>query len=417
MPDLANDPAFATHFIRPQYGSYCFSELPRLITALFDAPRPGDGTAERLLGPLAGSYEKVALCFIDAFGWRFFEQFRDRYPFLRRIMEAGTATKITSQFPSTTAAHVTTMHTGASVGESGVYEWFYYEPKVDAMIAPLLFSYAGDRERGALAETGVDPADLFPAGTLYQTLAGLGVTSWALLPTELADTPYGSVVLKGARVLPYAAFSDALRTVGDLLIGPKGRIYVNLYMSSIDTAGHRYGPESEQFASTVDRCFTALEQQLHTRLHGEASGTLFLLVADHGQMAVDPATTIYLNRRFPAILPWITTNRRGHLLAPAGSCRDFFLHIREEHLEEAHAYLHQQLAGHSAVYLTRDLIADGFFGAAPPSPAFLGRVGNLVVLPYARQSVFWYQPGRFEQRFHAAHGGLSPEEMETTLLA
>ena len=37
------------------------------------------------------------------------------------------------------------------------------------------------------------------------------------------------------------------------------------------------------------------------------------------------------------------------------------------------------------------------------------------MLPYAGESVFWYEAGRFEQRFRGAHGGLSPEEMETVL--
>jgi predicted AlkP superfamily pyrophosphatase or phosphodiesterase len=69
----------------------------------------------------------VVLFFIDAFGWRFFEKFQDA-PFLKRMAKQGSIEKITSQFPSTTAAHVTTIHTGLPVGESGVYEWFYYEP-------------------------------------------------------------------------------------------------------------------------------------------------------------------------------------------------------------------------------------------------------------------------------------------------
>jgi hypothetical protein len=39
------------------------------------------------------------------------------------------------------------------------------------------------------------------------------------------------------------------------------------------------------------------------------------------------------------------------------------------------------------------------------------------VLPYAREGVWWYERGRFEQRAHGSHGGLSPQEMETELLA
>jgi predicted AlkP superfamily pyrophosphatase or phosphodiesterase len=389
--------------------------LPRLITSLFGDQSDRE-TAERLLGPLAGSYQHVVVCFIDAFGRRFYEQYAERHPFLRRIAEEGVVTPITSQFPSTTAAHVTTIHTGLSVGQSGVYEWLYYEPRVDAIIAPLLFSFAGDRPRGTLSDAGVQPADLFPTGTFYQTLTGLGVQAHVVLPGDLAGTPYGDVIMQGARVLPYATFTDALTTIADLVTAGGERTYSIVYLPSIDSAGHRYGPESTQFAAAVDLCFTALEKILHARLSGSAERTLLLLIADHGQMAVDPATTIYLNQRFPVLSNLIKTNRNGKLLAPAGSCRDLFLHIHEEHVDEAQTYLQEELTGHSAVYRVSDLIDEGFFGPEPLSPTFLARVGNLVVLPYAGQSVFWYEAGRFEQRFHGAHGGLSPEEMETMLL-
>ena len=62
---------------------------------------------------------------------------------------------------------------------------------------------------------------------------------------------------------------------------------------------------------------------------------------------------------------------------------------------------------------TRPLLADGLFG--PPFDRLLPRLGDLVVPPYATHSAFWSEPGRFEMRHRASHGGLTPEEMETGL--
>ncbi len=107
-------------------------------------------------------FRRVVTLFVDAFGWRFFERFQD-HPLLSRIAQAGSVTKLTSQFPSTTSAHVTTLYTGEAVGQHGVYEWFYYEPQVDAVIAPLLFSYAGDDGRETLVNAGVDGAAILPS--------------------------------------------------------------------------------------------------------------------------------------------------------------------------------------------------------------------------------------------------------------
>ena len=44
---------------------------------------------------------------------------------------------------------------------------------------------------------------------------------------------------------------------------------------------------------------------------------------------------------------------------------------------------------------------------------FLDRVADLVVLPYAGESVYWHEPGRFEQDMRGHHGGLDPAEAET----
>jgi len=42
-------------------------------------------------------------------------------------------------------------------------------------------------------------------------------------------------------------------------------------------------------------------------------------------------------------------------------------------------------------------------------------VGNLVILSYRYESVWWYEKGKFEQNFYGHHGGLTPQEMETIL--
>ena len=107
----------------------------------------------------------MVLFLIDGFGWRFFEKFQDA-PFLQQTTRTGTVTKLTSQFPSTTAAHITTIHTGMPVGEHGIFEWYYYEPTLDRVIAPLLYSFAGTPQRDTLKPAGVKASQLFPADNL-----------------------------------------------------------------------------------------------------------------------------------------------------------------------------------------------------------------------------------------------------------
>jgi hypothetical protein len=94
-----------------------------------------------------------------------------------------------------------------------------------------------------------------------------------------------------------------------------------------------------------------------------------------------------------------------------------FLYIQDEHLDAAHDLLTRQLEGHADVFYTQALIEQGLFGPGQPAQRFLDRVGNLVILPYAHQTVWWYERDVFEQFFRGHHGGLSRDEMETVLLA
>jgi hypothetical protein len=406
---------FSSRFIRPLYDQYGFAQIPQTIRyCLTDSDQKGVPFGPR--DDLYQNYDTVVLFFVDAFGWRFFEQYQQRSPFLRRAAEDGLVAKLTSQFPSTTAAHVTAIHTGLPVGESGVYEWYYYEPLLDRMIAPLLFSFAGDKARDTLKSTGVSARALYPTRTLYHDLQPHGVDAVVLQHHTYADSPYTKVVTDGARVISYRTLPEALVTLGQLLDAQKRKAYYFLYVDSIDTICHRYGPESPHTAAEIEVFLATMELLFHKRMAESKRRVLFLLTADHGQVAIDPATTIYVNQRFPQLRSYLMTNRAGQPLAPAGSSRDMFLHVKQEYLDEAHALLEQALAGRAEVYRVQELIEQGFFGADPPSEVFLSRVGNLVILPYQHESVWWYEKGRFEQKFYGSHGGLTREEAETLLL-
>src|SRR4029450_13795136 len=88
-------------------------------------------TVERLLA--SGERRAVGVVLLDAFGRRFRER-HAAHPFVRRLGVTGIAT----QFPPTTTAHVTTMHTGRPVGAHGLYEWNVYEPALDGVVTPIL---------------------------------------------------------------------------------------------------------------------------------------------------------------------------------------------------------------------------------------------------------------------------------------
>lgn len=411
-----NASKFGDHFTKPLYNSYCFSNIPQTVKNLLaDEHKPA--LPDDVLGDLPKSYNKVILFFVDAFGWRFFERYSDKYPFLKRIVDKGVVSKITSQFPSTTPAHVTAIHTGVPVGKSGIYEWFFYEPNIDSVIAPLLFSYAGDKARETLLRDGHDPKDVFPKVNIYKDLAKYGVKSFVYQQAEFTPSPFGDVVFEGAKVFPYHSFEEVFTQMTTDLLADNEKAYHFFYSDIIDHAGHVHGPSSPEFEAAVDAFFTAAETLFFQQLSGKLKDTIFLMTADHGQMEINPATTYYLNLEIPDFVKYVKTNKKGVPLIPAGAPRDMFLYIKEEYLDEVHTMLQKKYKDVAEVHKVQPFIDDEFFCAGKPSQVFLSRAANLVILPYKNQSFWWYERDKYLQLMYGHHGGMSKEEMETTFFA
>ncbi len=402
---------FSKNFIRPLYHSYNIVKVIEIVKYLFGINKNINFPSDLINSNKKP--KKVIVFLIDGFGWRFIEQFKN-YPFIQWIIKNGVLSKITTQFPSTTAAHVTLFHTGQPVGESGIYEWNYYEPKIDDVISPLLFSFAGDKKRATLKNINLKPEKILPQKTFYQLLSRHQINSYVFQSNEYTPSTYSDVVFKKAKVVPYRTLPEAITWLINLCHQNNHPTYYFLYFDKIDSISHVYGPDSSYAKNEIANFLTLLEKIFLPFLEHNRKKTAFLMTADHGHMNVSPETTFYLNKRIPSIKKYLLTNKEGKLLAPAGSPRDLFLYVKAEFLPRVKKILKKRLKGIAEVYLTNELLENNFFGEKI-SRNFLSRLGNLVILPYENQTVWWFEKNRFEMKFFGHHGGLSKEEMEVGL--
>lgn len=405
--------SFDHNLCRPLYESYCFSNIPQTCKRLLTGEK--GGLPDDVLIHPNKRYDRLILIVIDGFGWRFLNKYLDELPFLQHFLTHGVISKITSQFPSTTVPHLTCLNTGLSVGKSGLYEWFYYEPLIDAIISPFRYTLAGGKNNSLLHQTQVPAESLFPFKTVYQELKELDIPSTLFYHRNYANSPFSQITGKGATIIPYNSYAEAIFKLSDVLMDkPNGYFY--LYLGDIDSSGHEYGPESKEIDGVIRNTFHLLEKRLKDHPIFQDPRTAFIVTADHGQIATFPENTIYLNQLYPDIVNKMKKDFKGNPLAPAGSPRDYFLYILESHLEDVYQILKNRLEGRAWVYKIETLINQGIFGPLPLSTRFLERMGNLVILPYENESVFWYEKERFENRFLGNHGGLTRPEMETIFL-
>ncbi len=338
---------------------------------------------------------------------------------MRQLARQGKVAKLVSQFPSTTACNVTTMNTGLSVAQHGVYEWFYYEPVVGEIIAPLLYSYGQHiHERGSLnADKDVKPEDLYPRQSIYKKLAEHGVRCYAFQDHEYAASAYTDAVFDGAQRYGFVTPADGLVNLAKAVIEEPSKGYYYFYFDRVDSLSHLYGPGSKEAEAELEAFLLALEHIFWDRVKDKVDHTLFILTADHGQTMIDPDKCVYLNVEFPEIKEYIKTSGSGRYLEPAGSCRDMFLYVKDDRLDDAFHFLEDRLRDRAVVVKTKELVDNGYFGGPYISEALVGRLGNLVILPFEGQSVWWYEKDLFEIKFLGHHGGLTKQEMEIPFLA
>lgn len=396
-------------FVKPLYKNYCFSNIlpatEAILTKGAAASLPDDVFIHGYK-----HYKNVVVILVDGLGWKMFEKACTRSIFLKRITRRAVVSQLTAQFPSTTAAAVTSLHTGLPAGEHGVYEWFYYEPRVDAVIAPLLFSLAGNKTRNALLEMGIRPEMIFPRTTFYKRLEKKRIQSSVFMPQEYLPSPYSNVLTKGARVFPYKTVAEGLTELSAALSRKAKPSYTFFYFDKIDSLAHKYGAASSYCEAEIDSFFFNLRRAFLSK-YDTSDSTLILITADHGQIDIDPTKTVYLNEEVPILEKFLQKTKKGDPIVPVGGCRDMFLHVREEFLEEAQALLGMHLKSVAHIFRVSALAEEGFFGTAPRRSLLRERCGSLMIAPYHNHLVWWNKNKTFTITHKSHHGGLSEEEM------
>jgi predicted AlkP superfamily pyrophosphatase or phosphodiesterase len=397
----------------PCYQSYCLSQVPSAAADLVGIPQPGHALVRLIRETIAPHQQplKVVVLLIDGFGWHQWLQYAEHYDFFTRVTARGTVAPITTVFPSTTAAALTTIHSGLTPQEHGLPEWWIYFDELDTIAASLPFTPLGGGGRDKLLEAGVKPSILFRGKTIYQRLASAQVPSYTMIRDIYAHSAYSSVVHKGSVTVPFINASDLLVNLRRKLAEVSGPAYFFVYWDAVDAIAHTYGPHTEHYHAELAGFSYLLQRELIERLPPQvAADTLLLITADHGHINVAPHQTLYLNR-YPRLMRSLDTSPSGRPILPWGSPRDVFLRVKEERLFETADWLTKRLAGKATVMTSPEALQRQLFGVGKLHRQFKRRIGNLLILPTHDQLIWFEHVKGRKFRLRGMHGGLRPEEM------
>lgn len=405
---------FDSNLTRPSLNGFNFANIFPTIEKIL-----GKKTEGQVLDKEITSFcqkknpQKIVFFLIDAFGFSLIDKFANKHEFYKKILKNGKSEMITSQFPSTTSACVTTAHSMDPVGVHGVYEWYFREKNLNQIISPLLYSFGRDgHNRETLKKAYFSEKLIFPKENFYQKLAKSDIQSYVFQHGEYLDSTYSNYMFKGAETFGYKTLSEGLNNLFETLNNNSTqKEYYFFYFDKIDSLSHKYGPSSK----VVEWELNSLLNNLLIFQNKLPDDVLMMMSADHGQIDINLEDTFYLNLEFPELVNYLEVGNDGLPLIPAGSARDAFLYVRPEYLDLVEEKLKRILGKKALVLKTSQLIQRGYFGKKV-GQNLKDNVGNLVILPKGHNSIWWYEKDRLEVNKRGHHGGLTKEEMFIPLL-
>lgn len=400
-------------FLYPFYEGYCFSNIPSTILKFFGLKTKRTALSSEIC------YEKIEiegttkliLFIIDGFGFNQWLHYHKKHEFFKKFTQRGVISPITTVFPSTTANAITSVNTGLTPQEHGLPEWFVYFREIDMIINTVHFRPLGSKRQDELLEMGVNPNILYEGNTLYQTLKKEGIKTFTFINESNAYSAYSKLIFKGSTIIPAINISDLIVKLRKHLEKERGSTYCYVYLGSLDSIEHEYGPHTDEYYAELSSISFLLERELVEKIDKKtAKESLLIITADHGQLNVNPKETIYLNR-YEKLVEKFQKSPERKVILPTGSPRDVFLHVKPDKVHEIRGFLSQKLGEQAEIMETEEAIEKGLFGTGKPKDEFFDRVGNLLILPHKNHTIWYEHPKGRKFDLLGHHGGLNKEEM------
>ncbi|MDQ7877766.1 alkaline phosphatase family protein [Microbacterium sp. QXD-8] len=290
-------------------------------------------------------------------------------------------------FPSTTAAALTSLLTGALPGEHGIVGYRARVPGTDDVVNML---------RGW--DTDGLPLSFQRAAPLSATL---GRPFFAVSRNEYARTGFTAATLGEAEFHGADDLDERVRVAADLAARHPGSL-VYLYAADLDAVGHKRGWESDEWVAALER----VDAAARTLAASIDRGTGVVVTSDHGMIDVPRHRHILLDE---------TGELLDGVRLIGGEPRMLQLYTEAGQADAVLARWREAEASRSWVFSRAELEASGLMGAVDPEVG--ARIGDVIVAP--RAGIAYYDDrlaDKAPQKMVGQHGSLTDEERVVPLI-
>jgi hypothetical protein len=376
--------------------------------------------------------DNILLVVVDGFGYKLYEYFKNKISQNYKIskgrddikisLEPYFIDKITSVFPTTTAACISTFLSGLPPQQTGIYSW-YMQMKELGMIVRIL-PFTARCEEVSLLDSGVDPYELINSnsfgGSFFEKINLLDskVESFCLQPRAYSKGGYNKEMCKGAKEIGYRGYNNLLREINRIIKNDfykiekksksnnKSKKYIYSYLPLIDYNSHYFGTNSSECFDEFILINTFFKK-LITNLKG--TNTKIVITADHGLINTPPKKQICFSDD-KELYDCFSMPLSGE--ARAVSC-----FVRIDKKDDFLKIINDGYADSVIVKTRKEIIDDGYFGLGAIHDKLEERIGDYVLLVKENYVIkdFLLNDEHAGDFFNAYHGGLSEDEIYVPL--
>lgn len=276
----------------------------------------------------------VILISLDGFAAQYLTKYPT--PAIQQLMAQGTvASAMQPVFPSKTFPNHYSIVTGLYPARHGIIENNIYDADFDAVFRLSKREevthprwWLGEPVWVTAERQGVSTATFFYPGS-EAPIAGVRPANWRAYDEEISNAERVEGVLQWL----------------DLPVSERPK-FLTLYFSTVDDAGHAYGPDAPETAAAV----AAVDQAIAQLVAGLQQRGLYnqldlLLVSDHGMAAVPPQQVILLDTLFDqkqaALVLW--TPEIVSIFPKQGQLEPLYQQLKQQLPPQAQVYKKQQL--------------------------------------------------------------------------
>ena len=369
-------------------------DLARAIASIGGVPLSGHDARAAELAERIGRDRPLLFVLVDGLGCVFDELAKPG-----GLIAGAEGIQLRSVFPSTTAAALTTLATGAWPSQHGVPAWYTHLHRND-ITATILPFVERDSER-KLQEFGIRPSEAFAYPSRMATIEGRFRTYH---PRAISNSEFTSYQRGSAPTDPYDHLRDAAATVVSRIVEQDEPGIHYLYLPMVDSASHRDGPN----ASATLRALEAVDQALELiaeQLDGRAR---IAISADHGELYVSAAEKSLFLPDDP-LLDELHTPPHGEPRVPMFCVKQG----REAAFENE---FRERWGRHWALLTRADAEEMQLFGPEPMSALTAERIGSHLALSAKKNVLVYGEAGNKVSALNGYHAGMRSEEMEIPLL-